>query len=351
MADKLMATFNDVRHTLSEYILNLEGASEAGGRLLIVSMRDKLNPQPLWMVAEEINANEEEQRHMLTQKDRDLYEEIILRSVGKSIRQKIVRATEWIERMRQLMGERNTSSGLRLSLEWEPRPALNDQQLDTEKLVRLLMREAHRLDDEDMESIVRHFRSHIVQAKVEALEEKESLRKHIQKLLDYREWFEFKLYYQKGGQTGYKELTDSRFNVLSGGEKAMAMYIPLLAATYSRYSDAAVDAPRLISLDEAFAGVDEENMKDMFRLLTDMEFDYMMTSQVLWGCYSTVPRLAIYEIYRPKDADYVTAFHYRWDGKDLKLGEPELEAAAGMEEQEKTPEGSNSSTSNEANPR
>ncbi|MFZ3102317.1 MAG: SbcC/MukB-like Walker B domain-containing protein [Desulfitobacteriaceae bacterium] len=36
----------------------------------------------------------------------------------------------------------------------------------------------------------------------------------------------------------------------------MAMYIPLFSAAYSRYSDARPDAPRLISLDEAFAGVD-----------------------------------------------------------------------------------------------
>lgn len=95
----------------------------------------------------------------------------------------------------------------------------------------------------------------------------------------------------------------------------MAMYIPLFAAAWSRYSDAREDAPRLISLDEAFAGVDEENMRDMFKLLTDMGFDFMMTSQVLWGCYDTVPQLAIYEISRPKDVDFVTLFHYRWNGK------------------------------------
>jgi hypothetical protein len=134
-------------------------------------------------------------------------------------------------------------------------------------------------------------------------------------MLDYRNWFQFELRYRKGEQGGYRPLTDSRFNVLSGGEKAMAMYIPLFAATWSRYSDARPDCPRLISLDEAFAGVDEENMRDMFKLLTDMGFDYMMTSQVLWGCYDTVPSLAIYEIHRPKDAAFVTLFRYRWNGR------------------------------------
>ncbi|MHB8077556.1 MAG: SbcC/MukB-like Walker B domain-containing protein [Desulfosporosinus fructosivorans] len=45
------------------------------------------------------------------------------------------------------------------------------------------------------------------------------------------------------------------------------MYITLFSASYSRYSDARPDATRLISLDEAFAGVDENNIRDMFDLL------------------------------------------------------------------------------------
>lgn len=95
----------------------------------------------------------------------------------------------------------------------------------------------------------------------------------------------------------------------------MSMYIPLFAATYSRYADAGREAPKIISLDEAFAGVDDENIRDLFGLLTQMDFDYMMTSQVLWGCYDTVPRLSICEIFRPKDANLVAVFRYRWNGK------------------------------------
>jgi uncharacterized protein (TIGR02680 family) len=318
MTSGLLDEFNAVRHSLNEYVLNAV-IDEKTGRVTIVSLRDKSNPEPLWRVLEELTELEAEQRGLLSRKDRELYEEIILRSVGKTIRQKIHRAKEWVKRMNRLMSERNTTSGLRLALEWEPKPAQNEQQLDTEKLVELLMREAHRLDDAEIDQIIAHFRDRIVWAKHNAQQERDSLRKHIYKLLDYREWFQFVLYYRKGEQTSYRELTDSRFNVLSGGEKAMAMYIPLFAATYSRYTDAGPDSPRIISLDEAFAGVDEENMRDMFQLLTDMEFDYMMTSQVLWGCYDTVPNLAIYEIYRPKDTSFVTTFHYRWNGQRREL--------------------------------
>lgn len=322
MANALLRQFNEVRMTLAEYVLETEVEQDTG-RIVVVSRRDRTNPLPPQVLLDELARDEEEQSRLLSEKDRELYEEIILRSVGKAIRQRIHRAESWVRDMNRLMEQRNTTSGLRLKLEWLPKPAQNEQQLDTERLVELLKRDVHRLHDEEIDQIIAHFRSHIGYARQEAQEEKESLRRHLYDVLDYRKWFQFELRYAKGEQTAFRPLTDSRFNVLSGGEKAMAMYIPLFAATHSRYSDARADAPRIVSLDEAFAGVDEENMRDMFKLLTDMDFDYMMTSQVLWGCYDTVPKLAIYEIYRPKDADWITLFHYRWNGRYREYVEPE----------------------------
>ncbi|MEB3103196.1 TIGR02680 family protein [Ferviditalea candida] len=310
----LLEQYNAVRSILTDYVLETE-IEEDTGRIVIQSRRDRGRPLPPQVLVEELKRDEEEQSALLSEKDRELYEEIIFRSVGKAIRQRIHRAESWVKRMNRLMEERNTSSGLRLKLDWEPKAAQNEQQMDTAALVELLKRDSHRLREDEIDAMITHFRSQIGYAKQSAQSEKESLRKHLYEVLDYRNWFEFELKYKKGERTGYRPLTDSRFNVLSGGEKAMAMYIPLFAATWSRYSDARADAPRLISLDEAFAGVDEENMRDMFQLLTEMGFDYMMTSQVLWGCYDTVPKLAIYEIYRPKDVDFVTLFHYRWNGQ------------------------------------
>lgn len=324
VANSLLEDFNEVRLTLADYVLEAE-VEEETGRIILLSMRNRNQPHPPRVVLEELIQSEEEQSRLLSDKDKELYEEIILRSVGKAIRQKIHRAEQWVKQMNRLMEERNTSSGLRLKLEWIPKPAQNENQLDTERLVELMKRDSHRLHEAEIEQIITHFRSHIGYAKLKASEEQESLRKHLYEVLDYRNWFVFELKYAKGEQTAYRPLTDSRFNVLSGGEKAMAMYIPLFAATYSRYSDGREDAPRIISLDEAFAGVDEENMKDMFQLLTEMDFDYMMTSQVLWGCYDTVPKLSIYEVHRPKDADWVTLFHYRWNGRYKEY----IEEAAG----------------------
>lgn len=312
----LQDQFNASKHLLGEYVLEAEISEQ--GRIAILSMRDRTRPQKPSVLLDEMSEILLEQENLLSEKDRELFEEIILRSVGKSIRQRIQRAELWMKTMNRLMAERDTSSGLKLQLHWVPKAAQSEQELNSDELVALLRKDAHLLHDDEVERLVGHFRSRIQWAKQGAAEERETLRKHIYDMLDYRSWFHFSLRYKKGEEVQYRELTDARFNVLSGGEKAMSMYIPLFAATYSRYADASPEAPKIISLDEAFAGVDDENIRDLFGLLSEMDFDYMMTSQVLWGCYDTVPKLGICEIYRLKDADYVTLFRYRWNGRTLE---------------------------------
>jgi len=327
VTSSLLDQFNAVRHLLMDYALEAM-VDDKTGRVTVVSMRDRLRPQTPFALLEEMRALIMEQSGLLEEKDRQLYEEIILRSVGKAVRQRILRAEQWIQEMNRLMAERNTSSGLKLQLQWVPKAAQSEKEMNAEQLVELLRRDARLLREDEIERMIQHFRSRIQWAKQGAQEERESLRKHIYEILDYRTWFQFVLRYKKGGEAGYRDLTDSRFNVMSGGEKAMSMYIPLFAATYSRYADASPDSPKIISLDEAFAGVDEENIRDLFKLLTEMDFDYMMTSQVLWGCYDTVPSLSVVEIYRPNDADFVTLFRYRWNGKRLELLHTDEAAAA-----------------------
>ena len=61
------------------------------------------------------------------------------------------------------------------------------------------------------------------------------------------------------------------------------------------------------------------NIKDMFRLMVEFEFNFMINSQVLWGDYETVPSLAIFQLIRPENAKYVTVIHYIWNGKERML--------------------------------
>lgn len=271
---------------------------------------------------EEIKQHLAEQENLLSEQDKKLYEEIIMNNIGRVISQRIYAAEHWIGQMNALMQKSDTSSGLKFHLEWKPLKGEDDDELDTSELVELLHMDPTLLKDEDMKKIVLHFSARIERAKEEAeLKEKdmEFFQTAIRDLLDYRKWFRFRLFYDQGEQIKRRELTDKIFFRFSGGEKAMAMYIPLFSAAYSRYMEAGSDAPFVITLDEAFAGVDEKNIRDMFNLVEKLHFNYIMNSQALWGDYDVVPSLNIYELLRPANAPYVSTVQYHWNGSIRKV--------------------------------
>ncbi|ACV57679.1 TIGR02680 family protein [Alicyclobacillus acidocaldarius] len=310
---RLMEELQVVRNVLVDYAI--EGTyDEALGRTIVRSVRDRNRPLTPFALWQELVRMEEEQRLYIEERERELYEEIFMRSVGRAIRDKINRAEAWVRQMNRFMSQRDTSNGFALSLEWRPRPAQDEGEMSAERLVALLRKSPELMLPQEMDDMIRHFRTRIDYARQEA-ESGGSFREWIYQLLDYRQWFEFRLYYRKAGMASRRELTDSQFNVLSGGEKAMAMYIPLFAAVDARLSDAREDAPRIICLDEAFAGVDDDNVRDMFALIVSLDYDFIMTSQQLWGCYDTVPSLSIVEVHRPQDADVVTLIRFRWNGQ------------------------------------
>lgn len=260
----------------------------------------------------------ETQKLIQSQQDRELYEEVILNSIGRVISKRIQNAERWAEKMNELMSNLDTSSDLSFSLRWRPLTADKDEQLDTAELVELLRSDHRLLKEADMNKVVNHFRSRIDQAKSLAVGQAATFQQAIQEVLDFRRWFAFTLYYKRG-EAAKRELTNSAFGKFSGGEKAMAMYVPLFSAAYSHYKGARADAPYIISLDEAFAGVDENNIREMFDLVEKLGFNYIMNSQSLWGDYDTVSHLAIYELLRPKNAAFVTLVPYLWNGKTRSL--------------------------------
>lgn len=271
-------------------------------------------------LVERLNVDVEEQARLLSDRDRELFEDILANTLSKKIRAKIQSSKRWVDNMNQLMESMQTSSGLKLSLKWKSKKAGKEEQLDTRKLVDILQKDYDIMREEEVLQLSQHFRSKIDEARKMSSESDgvQSFHSIMKDVLDYRKWFEFQLEYQKTGEKK-RELTDRTFFTFSGGEKAMAMYVPLFSAVTAKYEGAREDAPRMISLDEAFAGVDEMNIKDMFRLMVEFEFDFMMNSQILWGDYETVPVIAVYQLIRPENVKYVTVISYVWNGKVRSL--------------------------------
>ncbi|WP_243292635.1 TIGR02680 family protein [Bacillus sp. FJAT-47783] len=289
------------REPITEELAYKWNAIKEKARRTILLMEFKGKRVSPYYVLKAIKHDISTQREVLNETDRELYEEIILNSVGRILRGRIHRAERWVKKINDLMEMRDTSSGLTFSIRWRPKTAESEDEMDTKDLVDLLRSDPRLLKEEDMKRVTNHFRSKISRAKELSLAEGYGTTLHqvIKEILDYRKWFQFTLYYKRENENK-RELTNHVFFTFSGGEKAMAMYIPLFSAAYSRYQEAKADAPYIISLDEAFAGVDENNIRDMFELVEQLGFNYIMNSQAIWGDYDTVSNLSIAELVRPK---------------------------------------------------
>ena len=246
--------------------------------------------------------------------DRELFEDILANTVSRKIRGKINSSNAWVEKMNSLMGAMNTSSGLKLNLRWRSRTAETEDQLDTKELVELLKKDYRLMREDEAAKLSAHFRSKVEEARRHARDSGGmiSFYQVMKETLDYRKWFEFQLFFQKGGER-VKELTNSVFGTFSGGEKAMAMYVPLFSAVVAKYHN--------------------RNIRDMFRLMAEFEFDFIINSQVLWGDCDTLDALAIYQLLRPENAKFVTVMPYLWNGhaRVMLEDESEMEKRAAQE--------------------
>ena len=132
-------------------------------------------------------------------------------------------------------------------------------------------------------------------------------------VLDYRTWHVFSPQVRSAGG-GTQRLTKTLFRSLSGGEQAVVLHLPLFAAAAAHYDSASSSAPRLIALDEAFAGIDEGMRAELMGLLVRFDLDMVLTGHELWGAYEQVPSLMVYDLLRQPPLEGVSAFAVRWDG-------------------------------------
>ncbi len=259
-----------------------------------------------------------ENKDLISKQDRHLFEDILLNTVGEKIRNKINSSNEWVKKINNIMKTMQENSALRFKLVWKSNTVSNEGEIDTKELVRILQMDPLMLKDNDREELTNHFRTKIKKAEELYADSFVSFAKIIEEVLDYRSWFTFQLFYERKGEE-FKELTDKTFAKFSGGERAKSMYIPLFASVYAKLNLARSNALRIIALDEAFAGVDEDNIREMFGILNYLDIDFIINSQVLWGDYDTINDLSICELIRPQNSSVVTVERYRWNGKYKEL--------------------------------
>ncbi|WP_338213958.1 TIGR02680 family protein [Companilactobacillus muriivasis] len=284
-----------------EVLVELSGVDE-----LITKLDNQLK--------EQIQVN----REAMTEAEEELFRAIIFDSLGEVIRQNINKAQDWIVDMNQILSRQENNSNLKLSIKWEIKPSDELSNSENQEGVALLKKDPKVLNHQDLAKIKSFLNSKINEKKIAYEDHNQEIQmtKILRDSLDYRQWFQFKIFYTQNGKNK-RQLTKVVFNKFSGGEKAITMYTPLFVAMSARYNNAHEIAPRIITLDEAFAGIDESNISQLFKTIDQLGFNYIMTSQQLQAEYDTVPSLNTYELLRDKgkDGDLVTAIQLHWDGK------------------------------------
>ena len=326
MGESLQNNYQQHNNSLLKYMPRIETVFDAPFQVgvlrqrLVITFQKDGKELSLYQFIEELKNDIELTEVVLEQKDRELFEDILTDTISYKLRARIEESQQWSRDMSALMKRLDTSMGLTFSLDWKAKKAESAEELDTAQLVILLNKDRALLTRADSQRVSSHFRAKIKKTRQDAEMRGEAINYAdlIRDVLDYRTWYEFQLYYQRTGEAK-RELTDRSFNTFSGGEKAMAIYLPQFAAVSAQYQKAGPCCPILLALDEAFAGVDDKNIGAMFDLVHSLDFDYIMNSQSLWGCYACVHSLDIAEFHRPANAQVVTILRYRWNGTERTL--------------------------------
>lgn len=264
----------------------------------------------------------ETRRSLLADHERELLQRFLLGEVGDHLRDRLRAGRGLVDDMNELLEHCPTASGMVLKLAWKPAPERGGSTpggadpASVRQAVERLLKDPHLLSDADRRGLETFFRHRIDEARQRW--EAVPWREHLLQALDYRSWFAFTVLRRTGSDESWVPMTRRDHAASSGGEKAVALHLPLFAAAAAHYGSARETAPRLVLLDEAFAGIDQGMRGRCMGLLVQFDLDFMMTSHDEWGCYEELPGLATYQLYRDPEFEGVAAVRFVWDGRRLE---------------------------------
>ncbi len=244
----------------------------------------------------------------LTRDERRVIEKYLLKEAAHELHQRLHAAEAWRDGASEQLQSRPMGSGMRLRFAWEPR---GDGPTGLREAIKLLRRHGATWTEKESQDLGAFLGDRIRDA--HRASEGGKWEDHLAKALDYRAWHLFTVERWQDGR--WERLTKKRHGTGSGGEKAVALTLPQFTAAATFYGSAP-NAPRLILLDEAFVGVDSDMRRKCMDLLATFDLDLVMTSEREWGCYPTVPALAIYQLASAPEVDAIAATRWVWNGRD-----------------------------------
>ena len=248
---------------------------------------------------------------LLSAREQEILENHLLNEVAGTLHELITAAEAEVRAMNDELESRPTSTGMKLRLIWQQARDAPDG-LDQ---VRRKLRQTIDAWSAADRAIVGSFLQQRI-ATEHAGNPAAGWAEALTAALDYRRWHEFVIQRYQDGH--WRPATGPA----SGGERALVASVPLFAAASAHYKSAGnPNAPRLIALDEAFAGVDDDSRAKCLGLLATFDMDVLMTSEREWGCYPQVPGLSICQLARHDGVDAVLVTPWRWDGRERRPAE------------------------------
>ena len=307
---------------LHEHIKGLTDVLSRGGHDCVAEARDDLllvrivfqgRRQDPDALHRQLNDEISQRQALLNARERELLENYLIDEVASHIQERITATERHVLEMNRELESRPTSTGMRLRIRWQ---ALTEGQSAggmtapaglVDVCQRLRRQALDAWSPEDRDVVGDFLRRRIEEAR--ASDEGGALQEILERALDYRFWHRFVVERYQNGQWR------PAYGPASGGERALVITLPLFAAAASHYGSAHPDAPRLVMLDEVFAGIDDDARAKSMGLLAQFDLDAVMTSEREWGCYPDVPGLAIAQLVRREGVDAVHVTRWKWDGK------------------------------------
>ncbi|QWQ40634.1 TIGR02680 family protein [Streptomyces sp. YPW6] len=291
---------------------------------IVYQGRERAVPELAEALATEVG----ELTRILSAHEREILETHLITEVAGTLQELISASERQVRDMNTELEDRPTSTGMRLRLVWRAsRKAPSGLAQARERL----RQSADAWTLEDRAAVGEFLQAQI--ARQQSDDGSGSWLEHLTAALDYRSWHEFGVERHQHGR--WVPATGPA----SGGERVLALSVPLFAAASSHYASAgSPHAPRLVTLDEAFAGVDDDSRAKCLGLLSAFDLDVVMTSEREWACYPQVPGIAIAQLSRIDEVAAVLVTRWEWDGTRRRRREDPVryapQDAPGLEEPE-----------------
>ena len=279
--------------------------------VIVVRIADEQGPLPVGAFAGRIAAARRDQQLLLSESEQRILEDALLTRLAQQIHDRTVDARDLIRRMNTEMRSRKMSSGKTVGVKWQLADHLDDEQ---RAVCALLDAGASRLSPDALSRMRGHFAAQIKTAR--ARHRELPYRELLAQVLDYRRWRQF-VFQLAGPEGGEETLTRARHSRLSGGEQSVSLHLPLFAAAHAMLNSAHPHAPRLLALDEAFAGVDDTGRGELMGLAAQFDLDLFMTGYDLWATEGAIRAAAHYDLAHSPVQHTVSALLLVWDGTEL----------------------------------